>query len=84
MIQERLKAEHGIEASRRHAKPLLGVTELMVSNPENPAPATLREHGRLCYPSAHRAVRALGALVRWREALDGRPQAGGAFSDVLR
>ena len=82
--QDRRYVEAGIEASRRHAKPLLGVTELTVSNPENPAPATLREHGRLCYPSAHRAVRALGALVRWREALNGRPQAGGAFSDVLR
>ncbi len=65
--QDRRYVEAGIEASRRHAKPLLSVTELVVSNPENPGPATLREHGRICYPSAHRAVRALGALVRWRE-----------------
>lgn len=68
--QDRRYVEAGIESSRRHGKPLLGVTELVVSNPENPGPATLREHGRLCYPSAHRAVRALGALVRWREIRD--------------
>lgn len=65
--QDRRYVEAGIEASRKHGKPLLAVTELAASNPENPAPAALREHGRLCYPSAHRAVRALGALVRWAE-----------------
>ncbi len=65
--QDRRYVEAGIEASRKHAKPVLAVTELVASNPENPAPAALREHGRLCYPSAHRAVRALGALVRWSE-----------------
>lgn len=65
--QERRYVEAGIEASRSHDKPVLTVTELVASNPENPAPAALREHGRLCYPSAHRAVRALGALVRWAE-----------------
>lgn len=63
--QDRRYAEAGIEASRAHGKPVLAVTELAASNPENPAPAALREHGRICYPSAHRAVRALGALVRW-------------------
>ena len=65
--QDRRYAEAGIEASQRHGKPVLAVTELAASNPENPAPAALREQGRLCYPSAHRAVRALGALVRWAE-----------------
>ncbi len=65
--QERRYVEAGIEASRKHGKPVLTVSELVASNPENPAPAALREHGRLCYPSAHRAVRALGALVRWAE-----------------
>ncbi len=73
--QDRRYASAGIEASRRHAKPVLAVTELVVSNPENPAPAALREHGRVCYPSAHRAIRALGALVRWGETQRGR--AGG-------
>jgi acetyltransferase len=65
--QDRRYVEAGIEASLKHGKPVLSVTELVASNPENPAPATLREHGRICYPSAHRAVRALGALARWAE-----------------
>jgi acyl-CoA synthetase (NDP forming) len=68
--QDRRYAQAGIEASRRHGKPVLCVSELVVSNPENPGPATLREAGRLCHPSAHRAVRALAALVRWRETRD--------------
>ncbi|MBK7950102.1 MAG: acetate--CoA ligase family protein [Deltaproteobacteria bacterium] len=66
--QDRRYVEAGIEASRRHGKPVLCVSELVVSNPENPGPATLREQGRLCHPSAHRAVRALAALVRVGEA----------------
>jgi len=65
--QDRRYVEAGIEASRKHGKPVLAVTELSASNPENPAPAGLREQGRLCYPSAHRAVRALGALVQRAE-----------------
>jgi acetyltransferase len=68
--QDRRYVEAGIEASRRSGKPVLCVSELVVSNPENPGPATLREYGRLCHPSAHRAVRALSALVRWRETLE--------------
>jgi acetyltransferase len=68
--QDRRYALAGIEASRRHGKPVLCVSELVVSNPENPGPAALREAGRLCHPSAHRAVRALAALVRWREIRD--------------
>jgi acetyltransferase len=51
------------EASARHGKPVLSVTELAISNPDNPGPAAVREGGRVCYPSAHRAVRALRALV---------------------
>jgi hypothetical protein len=48
------------------------VTELVASNPENASPAALREMGRVCYPSAHRAVRALDALVRWSEIRERR------------
>ena len=65
--QDRRYVEAGIEASRKHAKPVLSVTELVASNPENAGPAALREAGRVCYPSAHRAMRALAALVRWSE-----------------
>ena len=51
------------EASVRHAKPVLSVTELAISAPENPGPSAVRAAGRVCYPSAHRAVRALRALA---------------------
>ncbi|MHA7836668.1 MAG: acetate--CoA ligase family protein [bacterium] len=66
--QDARYAEAAVEASRKHGKPVLSVSELVVSNPENPGPATLRRLGRLCYPSAHRAVRALSAMVRWSES----------------
>ncbi len=65
--QDRRYVEAAIEASEKHGKPVLSVTELVASNPENSGPAALREMGRVCYPSAHRAVRALEALVRWSE-----------------
>jgi acetyltransferase len=65
--QDRRYVKAGIEASQKHDKPVLSVTELVASNPENASPAALREMGRVCYPSAHRAVRALDALVRWSE-----------------
>ena len=69
-------ARAAVEASRTHAKPVLSVSELVVSNPENPGPAALRELGRVCYPSAHRAVRALAAMMRWQEARDRRSRRG--------
>ena len=65
--QDQRYVEAAVAASQKHGKPVLSVTELVVSNPENPAPAALRDMGRICYPSAHRAVRALGALARWAE-----------------
>ncbi|MEZ4334561.1 MAG: acetate--CoA ligase family protein [Myxococcota bacterium] len=70
--QDRRYVEAGIEASQRHGKPVLCASELVVSNPDNPGPATLRARGRLCHPSAHRAVRALAALVRWQRARSAR------------
>ena len=70
--QDRRYVEAAIEASQKHDKPVLSVSELVASNPENSGPAALRERGRLCYPSAHRAVRALDALVRWSEVRDER------------
>ncbi len=65
--QDARYAEAAREVSLRHAKPVLCVTELAASNPENPGPATVRAGGRVCYPSAHRAVRALRSLVDWAE-----------------
>jgi acetyltransferase len=46
-------------------KPILTATELAVAFPDNPGPATVRATGRLCYPSANRAVTALGHLWRY-------------------
>jgi hypothetical protein len=33
----------------------------------NPGPTAIREAGRLCYPSGHRAVSALAALARYAD-----------------
>lgn len=54
------------EVSRETGKPVLTATELAVAFPDNPGPATVRATGRLCYPSADRAVTALGHL--WRRS----------------
>lgn len=59
-------ARTAAELSERFAKPVLTATELAVTHPDNPGPATVRETGRLCYPSADRAVAALDHL--WRHA----------------
>ncbi len=52
------------ELSRATGKPILVATELAVADPANAGPATVRETGRLCYPSGNRAVTALGHLLR--------------------
>ncbi len=59
-------AEAAAAASERYAKPVLTATELAVTHPDNPGPAAVRASGRLCYPSANRAVTALDHL--WRHA----------------
>lgn len=46
-------------------KPVLTATELAVADPANAGPRTVRATGRLCYPSADRAVTALGHLWRY-------------------
>jgi acetyltransferase len=58
-------AEAADELSRATGKPILTATELAVADPANPGPATVRATGRLCYPSANRAVTALGHLYRY-------------------
>ena len=60
-------AEAAREVSERFQKPVLSVTELAISDPGNPGPAAVRAAGRVCYPSAHRAVAALRALIDWSE-----------------
>ena len=54
------------ELSAATGKPILTATELAIADPQNPGPATVRATGRLCYPSGHRAVTALGHL--WRDS----------------
>jgi acyl-CoA synthetase (NDP forming) len=52
-------------ASLATGKPVLTATELAIADPQNPGPRTVRETHRLCYPSSHRAVRALEHLWRY-------------------
>jgi len=67
--QDRRYATAAREASERHGKPVLSATELVYADREygNSGPLCVREGGRLCYPSAHRAVAALGAMVEYAE-----------------
>ena len=72
--QDRRYAEAAREASERHGKPVLTATELVhtAGAPGNAGPLAVRAGGRVCYPSAHRAVGALRALVARAEAERGR------------
>jgi acetyltransferase len=58
-------AQAAADISAATGKPILTATELAVSSPDNPGPATVRATGRLCYPSANRAVGALAHLWRY-------------------
>ncbi|MBI5505793.1 MAG: CoA-binding protein [Deltaproteobacteria bacterium] len=65
--QDRRYAEAATAASARHAKPVLCATELVYTDRAygNSAPLAVAESGRLCYPSAHRAVNALAHLCAY-------------------
>ncbi|MCB0971730.1 MAG: CoA-binding protein, partial [Acidimicrobiales bacterium] len=68
-FHERQDARYATEAARisdETGKPILLATELAVADPDNAAPAAVRATGRLCYPSANRAVTALEHA--WRRA----------------
>jgi acetyltransferase len=67
--QDRRYAESAREASARHRKPVLVATELVYTDRAygNAGPRAVRDGGRLCYPSAHRAVAALAALADYAE-----------------
>jgi acetyltransferase len=67
--QDRRYAEAARQASERHGKPVLTATELVNTDRHygNPGPRGVLEEGRFCYASAHRAVRALRALVDYAE-----------------
>jgi acyl-CoA synthetase (NDP forming) len=72
--QDRRYAEAAREASERHGKPVLTATELVNCDRHygNSGPLGVREEGRLCYASAHRAIRALRAMVEYAEYRAGR------------
>ena len=67
--QDARYATAAAEAADRHGKPVLVATELAytAAPPGNAAPLALRERGRLCHPSAHRAVATLRAMVDYAE-----------------
>ncbi|MCP3985683.1 MAG: hypothetical protein GY723_14935, partial [bacterium] len=67
--QDRRYAQAAREASERHGKPVLSATELAYADRAygNSGPVGVREEGRVCYPSAHRAIAALRALVDYAE-----------------
>ncbi len=67
--QDRRYAEAARAASERSGKPVLVATELVHTDRDygNAGPRAVREGGRLCYPSAHRAVAALRALCAYAE-----------------
>jgi acetyltransferase len=75
--QDRRYAEVAAEVSKRRAVPILTATELAVCDRDygNAGPLGVKEQGRVCYPSAHRAVRALRALVEDSE-MRARREAG--------
>ena len=58
-------AEAAAAASDRHGKPVLTATELAVTHPDNAGPVAVRASGRVCYPTANRAVVALEHLWRY-------------------
>jgi acetyltransferase len=67
--QDRRYAEAARQASERHGKPVLTASELAATDRAygNAGPQGVKAEGRLCYPSAHRAVSALAALARYAE-----------------
>ena len=63
--QDERFAQAAAECSVKYNKPVLVATELAVADPLNPGPATVRETGRLCYPSGTRAATALGHMYKY-------------------
>ena len=67
--QDRRYAQAAQEASERLGKPVLVATELAYTDRDygNAGSLAVKEGGRICYPSAHRAVQALAALAGYAE-----------------
>ncbi|MBI4516703.1 MAG: CoA-binding protein [Deltaproteobacteria bacterium] len=67
--QDRRYAEAAAAVSQRYNKPVLSATELVYTDRAygNAAPLAVAASGRICYPSAHRAVTALAHLCAYAE-----------------
>ena len=68
-------AEAAAAVSESSGKPVLTATELAVAFPDNAGPVAVRGGGRLCYPSANRAVIALEQMWRYARHIAGRTEA---------
>lgn len=62
-------AEAADELIKETGKPILIASELAIGDPDNAGPRTVREMGRYCFPSGHRAVAALAHMVRYSNYL---------------
>ena len=76
--QDERFARAAADASTATGKPILTATELAVADPDNAGPRTVRATGRVCYPSADRAVRALEHLWRRSRYVAHRSEVGQA------
>ncbi|MBM4383089.1 MAG: acetate--CoA ligase family protein [Deltaproteobacteria bacterium] len=71
--QDRRYAAIAREVSEKYGKPVLTCSELVNTDRHygNSGPVGVKEEGRVCYPSAHRAIAALAAMceyAEWRRA----------------
>ena len=67
--QDERYALAAIESSKKYDIPILTATELVNSDQHygNPGPTTIKKNGKVCYASAHRAVKALETLNQYRK-----------------
>ncbi len=74
--QDARYAAAAAEASARYGKPVLCATELVYTDRAygNSGPIAVAASGRLCYPSAHRAVHALAHLCAYAAYRQARSQ----------
>ena len=65
--QDERYAIAAVESSKKYNKPILTASELVNSDRHygNAGPTSVKQEGRVCYASAHRAVKALQQLYRY-------------------
>lgn len=67
--QDQRYAEAVVELSEASGTPVVAATELVIADPANPGPATLRRLGHPCYATPREAVAALSALYERGRAI---------------